>query len=205
MAMQRPTSRRSSISSRSLSGDHDDDAFDRGLLELRNTPRPDGRSPAQVLYGRPLRSAVPAHRRAFAAEWQSAADVCDAKQEALMGESAAYYNSSAQPLPPIGIGTQVRLQDRATNRWSMVGTVVGIGNHRDYRVKLPSGRVFWRNRRFVRPLPGNQEQQRRIPSGPGVSASEDTTLDVPLQKKVRFTTPPRRGTRMRKRQDRLVF
>ena len=58
-----------------------------------------------------------------------------------MGESAAYYNSSAQPLPPIGIGTQVRLQDRATNRWSMVGTVVGIGNHRDYCVKLPSGPV----------------------------------------------------------------
>ena len=52
-----------------LSGDHDDHAFDRDLLELRNTPRPDGRSPAQVLYGRPLRSAVPAHRRAFAAEW----------------------------------------------------------------------------------------------------------------------------------------
>ena len=33
----------------------------------------------------------------------------------------------------------------------------------------------------------------------------DTTPDVPLQKKVRFTTPPRRGTRMRKRPDRLVF
>ena len=48
---------------------HDDDAFDRGLLELRNTPRPDGRSPAQVLFGRRLRTAVPAHRRAFTPEW----------------------------------------------------------------------------------------------------------------------------------------
>ena len=67
--------------------------------------------------------------------------MCYAKQEAMMRESAAYYISSAQLLPPISIGTQVRLQDRATNRWSMVGTVVGIGNHRDYCVKLPSGPV----------------------------------------------------------------
>ena len=39
-------------------GDLDTDAFAQGLLELRNSPRADGRSPAQVLYGRPLRSAV---------------------------------------------------------------------------------------------------------------------------------------------------
>ena len=29
--------------------------------------------------------------------------------------------------------------------------VVAIGRHRDYYVKMPSGRVFWRNRRFLRP------------------------------------------------------
>ena len=31
----------------------DSDDFARGLLEIRNTPRSDGRSPAQVLYLRP--------------------------------------------------------------------------------------------------------------------------------------------------------
>ena len=41
--------------------------LDRGLLELRNTPRADGRSPAQVLFGYPLRSgSVPMHHRAYA-------------------------------------------------------------------------------------------------------------------------------------------
>ena len=29
--------------------------------------------------------------------------------------------------------------------------VVGIGKHRDFHVKLPSGRVWWRNRRYLRP------------------------------------------------------
>lgn len=55
----------------------DDENFDRGLMEIRNTPRPDGRSSVQVLMGRPLRSAVPAHRRSLAPEWQAAADKCD--------------------------------------------------------------------------------------------------------------------------------
>ena len=51
-------------------GDLDTDELAHALLELCNTPRADGRSPAQVLYGHPLRSAVPAHHRAFAQKWQ---------------------------------------------------------------------------------------------------------------------------------------
>ena len=54
-------------------GHLDEDDFARGLLELRNTPRAEGRSPAQVLFGHPMRSAVPAHHRSFALEWQLAA------------------------------------------------------------------------------------------------------------------------------------
>ena len=40
-------------------GHLDEDDFARGLFELRNTPRAEGRSPAQVLFGHPMRSAVP--------------------------------------------------------------------------------------------------------------------------------------------------
>ena len=50
----------------------DDDTFAYGLLELRNTPREDGRSPAQVLFGHPMRSALHVHYRPFAPEWQQA-------------------------------------------------------------------------------------------------------------------------------------
>lgn len=42
-------------------GNIDDENFDRSLFEIRNTPRPDGRSPSQVLMGRSSLSAVPAH------------------------------------------------------------------------------------------------------------------------------------------------
>ncbi|XP_064106762.1 uncharacterized protein K02A2.6-like [Macrobrachium nipponense] len=44
-------------------GKLDEDEFARGLLELRNTPRAGGRSPAQILFGHPLRSKIPAHHR----------------------------------------------------------------------------------------------------------------------------------------------
>ncbi|XP_064122523.1 uncharacterized protein LOC135226743 [Macrobrachium nipponense] len=42
------------------SGNIDTEDFDRGLLEIRNTPNYAGRSPAQILYGQALRSCVPA-------------------------------------------------------------------------------------------------------------------------------------------------
>ena len=44
---------------------------------------PDGRSPAQILFGNPIRSALPVHHRSFAPEWQRAADEYDLKAEHL--------------------------------------------------------------------------------------------------------------------------
>ncbi|XP_045132899.1 uncharacterized protein LOC123517089 [Portunus trituberculatus] len=124
----------------------DEEAFDRGLLELRKTPRPDSRSSAQVLDGHPLRSAVPAHRRAFAPEWQVAGDEYDARWAATRRESEKYYNKNARSLPPLHIGDYVRLQDRATKRWNKIGVVVGVGGHRHYHVKLPTRIVLSRNK-----------------------------------------------------------
>ena len=59
------------------SGNIDCEEFDRGLLELRNTPNITGRSPSQILYGHPLRSCVPAHPQSFSKEWQAKSEDCD--------------------------------------------------------------------------------------------------------------------------------
>ena len=53
-------------------------------------------------------------------------------------------------MKPLRIGQEVRLQDHITKRWDRQGQVIGVGRNRDYHVKLPSGRVYWRNRRFLR-------------------------------------------------------
>nr|XP_027211599.1 uncharacterized protein LOC113804887 [Penaeus vannamei] len=52
------------------SGNIDNEDFDRGLLELRNIPNATGRSPAQILYGRPLCPYVLALPESFSQESQ---------------------------------------------------------------------------------------------------------------------------------------
>ena len=121
-------------------------------MELRNTPRADGRSPAQVLYGRPLRSAVPAHHRAFADSWQRAAEECDKRAAVLKSQTVERYDASAHTLKSLRVGQHVLLQDPKTGLWDRTGAIVGVGSRRDYHVRLPSGRTYWRNRRYLRPL-----------------------------------------------------
>ena len=108
--------------------------------------------PPQILYGHPLRSAVPAHHRAFAECWQEAADACDARAAKLLDRSVDRYDASARQHRPLRIGQRTLLQDPNSRLWDRTGTITGIGARRDYLVRLPSGRIFWRNRRFLRPL-----------------------------------------------------
>jgi transposase InsO family protein len=49
----------------SINGRIDNENFNAGLLEWRNTPRSSGLSPAEALFGRPLRSILPAHKSTF--------------------------------------------------------------------------------------------------------------------------------------------
>ncbi|XP_069975985.1 uncharacterized protein [Penaeus vannamei] len=63
-------------------GNTDCEDFDRGLLGLRNTPSTTGRSPAQILYGHPLRPCVPAHPQSFSTDWQAKTEDCDRRAAA---------------------------------------------------------------------------------------------------------------------------
>ena len=132
------------------SGNLDTDSFAMGMLELRNTPREDGRSPAQILFGHSLRSNIPVHHKAFAKEHQEAMDECDRKKVIRQEKSDSRYNKSAKPLPSFSIGHHVNIQHHKTGLWDKNGVIVGIGRYRDYLVRLNSGRIYWRNRRFLR-------------------------------------------------------
>ena len=61
----------------STSGSFDPDKFAKAILLFRNTLRVGGASPAQAIFNRPVRDFLPAHRRAFAAEWQKASDILE--------------------------------------------------------------------------------------------------------------------------------
>ncbi len=77
----------------------DENKLTRALLQYRNTPsKKDGLSPAQKLFGRPIQDTLPAHRRAFSAEWQRS--TTNAEQQALSTRKITEesYNQYARPL-----------------------------------------------------------------------------------------------------------
>ena len=170
------------------SGNLDCEAFDRGLLELRNTPNHTGRSPSQVLYGHPLRSCVPAHAKAFQEQWQSRAESCDRRAATRLHDATTRYDAHAKPLLPLPLGSVARIQDPITKRWDKVGTIMGVGNSRDYLIRMPSGRVLWRNRRFLRPV---------APQPDGLQATGGTSPDPEPSQPVE----PRRSTRIKAKKD----
>lgn len=158
----------------SPSGDLTSDDFLQGLIEFRNTPRDCGLSPAEMVFGRPQRSILPAHRSTFAIKWkeQMAARV---RQTAINDAVKARYDESARDLSPLSIGSTVRVQDPVTKLWSDVEIIVGIGRYRSYGIKFASGAVLWRNRRFLR---------RRLPTTTDETTAPtlaDTTINPTVQ------------------------
>ena len=178
---------RVSWSGRSL----DEDVLARALLQYRNTPsRKDGLSPAQKLFGRPVQDTLPAHRRSFSCEWQRATRDSDQRIEASKENTEVYYNRHAHSLTDIGIGSNVAVHNGDSKQWDIYGIVVHIGPYRKYFVRLPSGRVLTRNRRFLR---------RRVPASvPAVPVSSPPVLVVEPPR------PPRRSSRAYRRPNRLI-
>ena len=131
-------------------GNLDTDEFAQALLELRNTPRSDGLSPAQILFGHPIRSIVPVHPRAYQDKWQKDANYCKEKREVQKKNTERLYNRNAKPLQELSLGSNVTIQDHRTGRWTITGTIIKVGNYRQYLIKKRNGNVTWRNRRFIR-------------------------------------------------------
>ena len=187
------------------------DEFHEGMLELRNTPRDGGKSPAEIVTGRPLRSRVPTHWRAFSSENLKTMEQYDATRAELAKKTEERYNASAKDLPEIGVGSFVRVQDPVSKLWDRTGHVVSRGKSRDYRIKMPSGRVLWRNRRFLKPAPEpNTGDTASPPSGdkspgprkePEEADQASSTPGTPASGRLL----PRRSSRVRFKPDRLHY
>jgi hypothetical protein len=63
-------------------------------------------------------------------------------------------------LPPLQVGNAVLIQNPISKCWSTPGVITEVGPNRDYLVKTATGRVFQRNRRFLR---------RRVPVMPAAA------------------------------------
>lgn len=170
-------------------GAFDSDAFAKALLLFRNTPRSGGASPAQKVYGRPVKDSLPAHRRSFAPEWQKQDEILEERAQWAKEIAKDHFNSTAKQLIAFKVGDHVLVQHPTTKRWETTGVVVEIGPNRDYIIKTPAGSALRRNRRMLR---------RRIPVMPSSLAAACATPADPDSVANRDVQPaeqpgPRRG------------
>ncbi|XP_068216653.1 uncharacterized protein [Palaemon carinicauda] len=172
------------------SGNIDCEAFDRGLLELRNMPNHSGRSPAQILYGHPLRTCVPAHPQSFMECWQERAHDCDRRAAARAAQVKRNYDAHARPLPRLNVGQHVRLQDPTSHRWDKIGIIMGGTRSREYEIRLPSGGVLRRNRRFLYPVPSpNQVPNSDLPVVPSSDMEKSSIPSTTSRRSPRLNRP----------------
>ena len=144
------------------SGSLDNDKFLRAMLQLRNTPDADCcLSPAQIIFGRPLRDSFSfvnrlekfsnkAVRKTWREAWQ-------AKEDALrvrFAKNSERLNEHTRELPPLKVGDRCLIQNQAGNqpkRWDRSGVVTEVLPFDSYTVKIDgSWRVTRRNRRFLK-------------------------------------------------------
>ena len=145
----------------SESGSLDTDKILKALLCYKNTPDESGLSPAMILMGRQLRDSLPAIPRGgnmfenenVAKPWR---EMWAAKEIALadrLGKGLESLNEKVKILPKLEVGQKVRVQDlnKPKKKWQKSGTIVQVGDHHQYLVRLDgSRRVVLRNRKFLR-------------------------------------------------------
>ena len=171
----------------------DDRKLARALLQYRNTPsQRDHPSTAQKLFGHPIQDTLPAHRRAFAPQWQTSAE--EAEEQAIRNAEQVEhnYNQRAQELPEIRVGSNMAIQNTVTKLWDIYGIVTAIAPHRRYFVKTASAHVLVRNHHYL---------QWRVPiASPADAVGPPSTVNPGP----RPPPPPQRSTRPHTRPSRLI-
>ena len=204
--------------------DLSNEEFVTGLLEWRNTPKAHGCSPAQLLYGRSMRTKLPS---AEATLTKTPPDHAE-KRKWIDSLSEARYNARAQDLPKLRLGQKVKVQDHKTGEWDQPGVVTKLhATQRSYLIRLQGGRMLWRNRIYIRPIPGADPEEIATDEGTPTTEMASTRgryrrdqrqgRDTEMRKKKTVTfedeqqgeSPPpreplRRSTRQRRKPERLV-
>ena len=192
-----------------LDGSPEWDKIIRATMQHRNTPDTEfGLSPAQLLFGRPIRNFLPIKPGQFSPSevWVD----CKEKRELAMRKrvlrGAEKWSEHTKDLPSLAVGSKVLVQNqygagKISKKWDKSGMVIEDLGFNKYRVRIDgSGRITDRNRQFLRKfnpftptlpgpsqnhspvapmLPRESENQPFVPPTPVIQPPEHVTLPAP--------------------------
>ncbi len=119
------------------------------LLVYRSTPLNCGKSPAELLMNRQLRSNLPMKPSLLTAKAVKPKFVKQRRDKEKQDQKY-HHDKRARKLPELKVGDPVCLQHPRDNTWSKEGVIYKKLKHRSYLVKLTSGSFLRRNRAHIR-------------------------------------------------------
>ncbi|KAI5699155.1 hypothetical protein M8J77_011585 [Diaphorina citri] len=141
-----------------------------GMLNLRNTPKNFGPSPAQLLYSRVLNSKIPTQNKLLKPKIYK----YDENYVRYRNSQETYYNKRAKNLEPLKVDQRVFFKKREDDLWTPGVISSTLENPRSYNVMDEEGHEYRRNRVHISPLP--QCSQHQDSQSPGGSSTPGTPM-----------------------------
>ncbi|XP_069110060.1 uncharacterized protein [Argopecten irradians] len=118
-----------------------------GLLSYRSTPIINGKSPAELLYGRTIRSNLPINDQMLRTPVKVNPDEYLKNKMLVKEKQKQYYDKTVRELPPLRQGDSVRIRDVRDTAWTTPAVVKTEVAPRSYLIKTKTGSELRRNRK----------------------------------------------------------